>query len=108
MAMSRSAKDGGTIRQDADAQFWDDLLRSAIARDLCSKYEDTFCGPLPERLARLIDQLEARVQQTRSAALGQPLARWRIRLKRSNRRSSPAHITVETGQHTRGGIHGSD
>jgi hypothetical protein len=69
MSMSRRATDDGRTYRDPETQFWDNLLRAAIARDLRAKYEDAFSDPLPERLARLIDQLETRVRQTRSAAL---------------------------------------
>ncbi len=108
MTMTRRATDDGRTYRDPDARFWDNLLRAAIARDLRAKYEDTFSDPLPERLARLIDQLETRVQQTRSAALRQPLAHRRIRLKRAIWQSAPAHTIVQSGRHTPGGNHGSD
>ena len=108
MTTSRRATDDGRTCRDPDAQFWDNLLRAAIARDLRSKYEGTVSDPLPERLARLIDQLETRVQQTRSAALRQPLARRRIRLKCPIWPSTPARIIAESGRHTQGGNDGSD
>ena len=42
-------------------QFWDDMLRASIVRDLRSCYEDTFVQALPPRFSALVKQLEKRL-----------------------------------------------
>ena len=62
--MSRATTPTAKFRvcDDMNGSFRDDLLRAAIARDLCEKYEDTLAQPPPERLMTLVAELERRVQ----------------------------------------------
>ncbi|MBQ0820612.1 hypothetical protein KBI52_10390 [Microvirga sp. HBU67558] len=50
-----------TESNSLNPQFWDDMLRASIGRDLRSRYQDTFDQPLPQRLSALLEQLEKRL-----------------------------------------------
>jgi hypothetical protein len=47
-------------------QFWDDMLRASIVRDLRSCYEDTIVQRLPPRFSALVKQLERRLHSPES------------------------------------------
>ena len=55
-----------TENNSLNPQFWDDMLRASIARDLRSHYQDTVDQPLPQRLSALLKKLERRLHAQES------------------------------------------
>lgn len=48
-----------------DAPFWDRQLRARIGQDLRAIFQDTLTDPLPERVSRVLGQMEGQAHSGR-------------------------------------------